>query len=151
MTYTQALDEALCFGWIDGVRRRLDADSFSIRFSPRKSRSIWSLVNVAHVERLTRAGRMTTSGLAAFKTRDARRTGVYSFEKRAAGLAPAYAKRFRTNTDAWAWFQAQAPWYRRTSMHWVMSAKRQETQRNRLEVLIACSGAAKRIPPLRRP
>ncbi|HET9293894.1 MAG TPA: YdeI/OmpD-associated family protein [Gemmatimonadales bacterium] len=150
MIYAQALDEALCFGWIDGVRRSLDADSFSIRFSPRKSRSIWSRVNVAHVERLTRAGRMTESGLAAFKARDELRTGVYSFERPAAALAPAFVKRFRANKAAWAWFQSQTPWYRRTSVHWVMSAKREETRKKRLDVLIGCSGEASRVPPLRR-
>jgi len=150
MTYAQALDEALCFGWIDGVRRSLDADSFSIRFSPRKSRSIWSLVNVAHVERLTRAGRMTDSGLAAFNARDERCTGVYSFERPAAALTPAYTRRFRADKTAWAWFQSQPPGYRRTSVHWVMSATREETRMRRLHVLIACSGEATRIPLLRR-
>jgi uncharacterized protein YdeI (YjbR/CyaY-like superfamily) len=150
MTYAQALDEALCFGWIDGVRRSLDADSFSTRFSPRKSRSIWSLVNVAHVERLTRAGRMTESGLAAFNARDERRTGVYSFERQAAALTPSYTRRFRADKTAWAWFQSQPPGYRRTSVHWVMSATREETRTRRLDVLIACSGEATRIPLLRR-
>jgi uncharacterized protein YdeI (YjbR/CyaY-like superfamily) len=150
MIYAQALDEALCFGWIDGVRRRLDAESFSIRFSPRKSRSIWSRVNVAHVERLMRAGRMTASGLAAFNARDERRTGVYSFEQDRPSLAPAYTKRFRADKAAWAWFQAEAPWYRRTTVHWVMSAKREATRLKRLSVLIACSSEGTRIPPLRR-
>src|SRR5260370_1060901 len=90
LTYAQALDEALCFGWIDGVRRRVDADSFSVRFAPRRPRSIWSLVNIAHVRRLIKAGRMTKPGLAAFEARDERRTGIYSFERRAARFTPAY-------------------------------------------------------------
>jgi hypothetical protein len=93
---------------------------------------------------------MTESGLAAFKARDERRTGVYSFERDGATLAPSYAKRFRADKPAWAWFQSQAPWYRRTSVHWVMSAKRETTRMKRLDVLIACSVEAMRIPPLRR-
>ena len=139
LTYGPALDEALCYGWIDGVRRRLDDDSFSIRFTPRKPRSIWSMVNVAHVERLTAAGRMKPAGLAAFALRDARRTGIYSFEQEAAELAPEYRKRFRARRAAWAWFEAEAPWYRRKVIHWVMSAKQESTRLSRLERLIAAS------------
>ena len=150
ITYTQALDEALCFGWIDGVRRAADADTFSVRFTPRKPRSNWSRVNVAHVERLGRAGRMTKAGLAAFAARDERRTGVYSFEQRPAKLSAAYAREFRANAAAWAYFQQQPPWYRRTSSHWVMSAKRDETRAKRLATLIAYSARRKPIPPLAR-
>jgi uncharacterized protein YdeI (YjbR/CyaY-like superfamily) len=150
ITYTQALDEALCFGWIDGVRRSVGADTFSVRFSPRKSRSTWSRVNVAHVERLIQAGRMTKPGLAAFAARDDRRTGVYSFEQRRVTLSPAYAREFRANAAAWAFFQQQPPWYRRTSIHWVMSAKREETRVRRLATLIAHSARRKAIPPLAR-
>ena len=151
ITYAQALDEALCHGWIDGVRRRLDAGSFSVRFSPRKPRSIWSRVNVRHAERLIQAGRMTKAGLAAFEAREESRTGVYSFEQRRTALTPAYRRRFQASQAAWAWFQQEAPWYRRTSSHWVMGAKREETRIKRLETLIACSGAGTRIGPLRRP
>jgi len=150
ITYPEALDEALCFGWIDGVRRRIDEQSFSIRFSPRKPRSIWSRVNVAHVERLIREGRMMRAGLAAFAVREERRTGIYSFEQKAGELAPAYQRTFRTNAGAWAWYQAQAPWYRRTSTHWVMSAKRAETRERRLAELIACSARKSPIGPLKR-
>lgn len=142
LTYGPALDEALCYGWIDGVRRRLDDESFSIRFSPRKPRSIWSKVNVAHVARLTASGRMSPAGLAAFAQRDARRTGIYSFEQQeAAELAPDYRKRFRAQRSAWAWFEAEAPWYRRKVIHWVMSAKQESTRLSRLERLIAASGS----------
>ena len=151
ITYAQALDEALCFGWIDGVRRRLDADSFSIRFSPRKPRSLWSRVNVRHVERLIRDGRMTKAGLAVFEARDQGRTGTYSFEQRKVELAAEYRRRFREAETAWAYFQGEAPWYRRTSSFWVMSAKREDTRIRRLETLIACSAARVRIGPLRRP
>lgn len=150
ITYAMALDEALCCGWIDGVRRRIDDECFSIRFSPRKPRSIWSRINVAHVERLIREGRMLKPGLAAFEARDEQRTGIYSFERQPAKLAPAYARAFRANVAAWKWYQAQAPWYRRTSTHWVMRAKREETRERRLAELIACSARGSPIGPLKR-
>lgn len=151
ITYAQALDEALCVGWIDGVRRSLDADSFSIRFSPRKRGSIWSLVNVRHVERLVAEKRMRPEGLRVFEARDPERTGIYAFEQGDVELAPAYLKRLRANKAAWAWFSAQAPWYRRTSSHWVMRAKREETRERRLATLIECSAEGRRIGPLARP
>ena len=151
LTYAQALDEALCHGWIDGVRRRWDAESFTIRFTPLKPRSIWSRVNVAHVERLIAAGRMAKAGLAAYTRRDDQRTGIYSFERRAMRLAPEYAKAFRANAAAWAWFQGEAPWYRRTCAYWVMSAKKEETRDRRIAQLIACSSKRQRIPQLARP
>jgi uncharacterized protein YdeI (YjbR/CyaY-like superfamily) len=150
VTYAQALDEALCFGWIDGVRRRVDDDSFSVRFSPRKPRSIWSRVNIRHVERLILAGRMAKAGLAAFQARLETRTGTYSFEQRPTQLDRAYLAAFRRNRRALAYFEQEAPWYRRTSSFWVMSAKREETQQKRLATLIACSAKGERIPPLRR-
>lgn len=149
VTYSQALDEALCFGWIDGVRRRVDDDSFSVRFTPRKLRSIWSRVNIAHVERLTKAGRMKKPGLTAFEARTEGCTGVYSFERQAM-LAPAYARIFRAHPAAWPYYQSQAPWYRRTTTHWIMSAKREETRAKRLAILIACSARGTTIPQLTR-
>ncbi len=147
--YAEALDEALCFGWIDGVRRSLDAVSYTIRFTPRRRRSIWSLVNVRHVERLTKAGRMTRPGLAAFEAREASRTGIYSFEQRPAELAPEYRKQFEAERKAWEHFRSRAPSYQRTSTFWVMSAKREDTRRKRLGVLIACSARGEPIPQLR--
>ena len=150
ITYPQALDEALCFGWIDGVRRSFDQASFSQRFTPRKPKSTWSRVNIGHVERLIRAGRMTPAGLAAFEARDERRTGVYSFEQRRPDLAPAFVRAFREKSEAWAFYQAQPPSYRRTTAHWVMSAKREETRAKRFGVLVACSAGGKRIPLLTR-
>jgi len=151
VTYAQALDEALCYGWIDGVRRSVDEVSFSVRFTPRKPRSTWSRVNVAHVKRLMRAGRMARPGVAAFRVREEERTGIYSFERAAMELAPAYAGRFRADKVAWAHFQAQAPWYRRTTIYFVMSAKKEETRVRRLEMLMAYSRRGVRIPPLERP
>ena len=132
------------------MRRSFDADSFTVRFTPRKPRSVWSRVNVAHVERLVQAGRMTPAGLAAFAARDERRTGVYSFERRPAKLAPGYLKAFRANQPAWDYFAAQPPWYRRTSSFWVMSAKRKETRSKRLVILINCSARRIPIPQLTR-
>jgi uncharacterized protein YdeI (YjbR/CyaY-like superfamily) len=147
MTYSKALDEALCFGWIDGVRRRFDENSFSVRFTPRKARSTWSRVNLARVEAVTAAGRMAPPGLAVVQARDESRTGVYSFERATASLRPSYEKRFRARKQAWGYFQAQAPWYRRTTVFWIMSAKRPETQLRRLDTRITCSAEARPIPP----
>ncbi len=149
--YAEALDEALCYGWIDGIRRRLDADSFTIRFTPRKPRSIWSRVNVAHVERLIREKRMTKAGLAAFEARTDKRTAIYAYEQRPTELPPPLRRKFRQHGPAWKYFQTEAPHYQRTASDWVMSAKREETQIRRLEVLIACSAEGLRIPQLRRP
>jgi uncharacterized protein YdeI (YjbR/CyaY-like superfamily) len=150
MTYAQALDEALCWGWIDGIRRSVDADSFSTRFTARRKGSIWSLVNIRHVERLKSEGRMQSPGLAAFEARDPARSGVYSFEQRTGRLGPELERRFRRNAAAWKHFKAMPPGYRRTAVHWVTSAKREETRLKRLEVLIRCSADRVAIPLLRR-
>jgi len=136
VTYNEALDEALCFGWIDGVRKNLDETSYTIRFTPRKSRSIWSNVNVNHVERLIKAGRMHAAGLEAYARRDPERTGIYAFENRPKELAPDYEKTFRANKTAWKFFEQQPPWFKRTAIFWVMSAKKEETQVRRLDQLI---------------
>jgi len=148
LTYAEALDEALCVGWIDGLRRRIDEDTYSIRFTPRKPRSIWSRVNVAHVLRLIASGRMTRAGLRVYEARTEARTGIYSFEQAEIQLAPAVARRFKAERSAWAYYQAEAPWYRQTSTFWVMSAKREETRARRLETLIRSSAAGQRIPSL---
>jgi uncharacterized protein YdeI (YjbR/CyaY-like superfamily) len=148
ITYSQALDEALCFGWIDGVIHKLDEDSFSQRFTPRKPRSTWSRRNVEHVERLKKDGRMAPAGLAAFKARDKRRSGVYSFEQERPELTSAYVKALRANSAAWTFYGQQAPGYRRLTAHWVMSAKREETRARRLAILIDSSARGRRIPPL---
>ena len=150
ITYAQALDEALCFGWIDGVRRSFDKDSFTTRLSPRRPRSIWSNVNVGHVQRLIKEERMEEPGLAAFNARENKRTGIYSFERRPSELSPALGKRFQSKSKAWAHFQSRPPWYRRVSIFWVMSAKREETREKRLGILIACSGRGEVLPALAR-
>ena len=148
LTYKQALEEALCFGWIDGVVRRLDEDSFSQRYTPRRRGSIWSNINVGHVQRLTREGRMKPAGLAAFEKRDEKRTGIYAFENRPKALPPAMEKQFRANKKAWAFYQAQAPWYRRTTAFWVLGAKKEETQQRRLEMLIDRSARDQAAAPI---
>ena len=150
MTYSDALDEALCFGWIDGVRRGGDEDTFTIRFTPRTPKSTWSAVNIKRVAELEAAGRMHESGLAAFKRRSAERSGVYAYENRQTELSPEYEKELRSNKKAWKFFSAQAPWYRRTSIYWVMSAKREETREKRLATLIAVSAKGKPLPQLDR-
>jgi uncharacterized protein YdeI (YjbR/CyaY-like superfamily) len=148
LTYRQALDEALCIGWIDGVRHSVDAASFSVRFTPRKSRSAWSTVNIKRFQELQAAGRVKPAGRKAF---DARVKSQYSFESRPPALAPAYLRSFRSNRRAWAFFEAQPPWYRRTCSFWVMSAKQPETRERRLGVLISLSERAKGVPPFKRP
>lgn len=151
VTYAEALDEALCLGWIDGVRRRVDDARFTIRFTPRKPGSIWSAVNIARVEELTRLGRMRPAGLAAFARRAEGRSRVYSYEQTAPDahtLAPAYAQRFQAAAAAWAYFTAQAPSYQRTAIWWVMGAKREETRERRLATLIADSASGRRLAHL---
>lgn len=148
LTYAQALDEALCFGWIDGVVHRIDEDSFRQRYSPRRPRSTWSRRNIEHVERLKQAGRMAPAGLAAYGARDEQRTGLYSFEQERPELAPAHVKAIRANEAAWAFYQEQAPGFRRLMAHWIMSAKREETRAKRLALLIDCAARGRRIPQL---
>jgi uncharacterized protein YdeI (YjbR/CyaY-like superfamily) len=152
ITWPEAVDEALCVGWIDGVRKRVDDASYAIRFTPRKPRSTWSSVNVARVAELTRLGRMRAAGLAAFARRAADRTGIYSYEQRAAAaLDPVAERAFRANAKAWEFFQTQAPAYRRTAVWWVVSAKREETRRKRLATLVEDSAHGRRLGHLTRP
>jgi uncharacterized protein YdeI (YjbR/CyaY-like superfamily) len=149
LSYKQALDEALCFGWIDGLRRGIDDDSFSIRFTPRKPGSIWSAVNVRHAGRLIRTRRMRPQGLAAFRARTAKRMKRYSYESAPRELGSAAMKRLRANRRAYRWFAAQAPWYRRTCAFWVTSAKREDTRARRLGALIECCARGVPIGPLK--
>jgi uncharacterized protein YdeI (YjbR/CyaY-like superfamily) len=151
VTYQEALDEALAFGWIDGIRRGVDADSYTIRFTPRRARSIWSAVNIKRVGELTEAGRMRPPGLEAFAKRDPKRSAIYSYERKKAGemtLDPDAMTSVKADKKAWVFFDAQAPWYKRTCAHWIVNAKRPETRAKRLKVLIECSRQGKRIPPL---
>jgi uncharacterized protein YdeI (YjbR/CyaY-like superfamily) len=151
ITWPESVDEALCFGWIDGIRKSLDADSYVIRFTPRKPGSIWSDVNTRRAEALIGAGRMRPAGLGAFAAKDPRKSGVYSFEQRqAATLTRAELAAFKANKAAWIFFEAQPPYYRRTVVWWIVSAKQAPTRARRLAVLIADSAAGQRIGPMRR-
>ena len=148
--YKEALDEALCFGWIDGVRRGVDDDSFSVRFTPRKAKSKWSLVNIKRATELETEDRMHAAGLAAFRARSAIALAPYSFESPPIPLAPGMEKKFRANRGAWEFFQTLPPWYRKTSIFWVMTAKRPETRERRLAQLIDRSAKRISISVLRR-
>jgi len=139
ITYPEALDEALCFGWIDGVRRSLGDDGYTIRFTPRKAKSIWSNVNVRHVERLKKLGRMAPAGLEAYALRDPKKTGIYAFENRPRELSPAYEKKFRSNKKAWEFFEKQPPGFKRLMIFRVMEGKQEETRQRRLAQLIEAS------------
>lgn len=145
MTWSQSVDQALCFGWIDAVRRRVDGDRYTIRFTPRKPASNWSKINVAKVEALRKAGLMTPAGEKAVAARAEHRTGVYSFEQRPQKLPPALQKQLRANSRAWEYYQSQAPYYRRTTAFWVMSARKEETRLRRLAQLIADSALGRRV------
>jgi uncharacterized protein YdeI (YjbR/CyaY-like superfamily) len=147
ITYPQALDAALSFGWIDGVRRSLNGTSYTIRFTPRKAKSTWSAVNIRRVGELTAAGLMAPAGLKAFREHDEKRSRLYAFENRPGQLDPAYAKRFRANRRAWEFFASQPPGYRRTATWWVMSAKQDDTRRRRLDILVESSAKGRRAPP----
>jgi uncharacterized protein YdeI (YjbR/CyaY-like superfamily) len=151
ITYGQALDEALCFGWIDGVRRNLDESSWSIRFTPRRRGSVWSKVNIGHVERLQEAGLMREAGLAAYAKRSEQRSGIYAYESRPQKLDAASEKKLKQNKQAWAFWEKQPPGYRRLTSFWVMSAKREETRAKRLAALIERSGDGERLPQLTSP
>jgi uncharacterized protein YdeI (YjbR/CyaY-like superfamily) len=152
ITWPESVDEALCFGWIDGIRRGIDQDSYSIRFTPRKPTSNWSSVNIARVAELEKEGRMRPAGRAAFERRSAARSGIYSYEQRkAAKLDPDQQRQFESeNADAWAFFSSQPPGYRRTAIHWVVNAKRPETRAKRLATLIEDSAAGRRLRHLTR-
>jgi len=152
MTWPESVEVALCFGWIDGVRRRVDDERYTIRFTPRRPSSIWSAKNIATAEKLIAEGKMTPAGRRAFEARSEERSRVYSFERaQAATLDPTDERRFQANAAAWAYFCAQPPWYRRSAYHWVISAKRAETRASRLATLIADCAAGRPIKPLVRP
>jgi len=149
ITWPQSVDQALCYGWIDGIRRRIDDESYSIRFTPRRPGSNWSLVNVRRALELSEQGLMTPAGLAAFEARDAVRDEQYSYERQSAAFDAAGEAEFRANAAAWAYWEAQPAHYRRGVTHWVTSAKREETRRKRLATLIEDSAAGRWIAPYR--
>jgi len=148
VTWPESVDEALCVGWIDGVRRSLDEEAYTIRFTPRKPGSTWSAVNVKRLAVLSVDGRMLPAGLAAFEKRKAHKTGIYSYEQRPRALPEPYAGMFRKNKRAWAFFESQPPGYRRTATWWVVSAKKEATRLKRLASLIADAEAGRTIRQL---
>jgi len=151
MTWPESVDAALCYGWIDGVRNSIDEVSYRIRFTPRKPASTWSAINVKRVAELRKQGVMRPAGLAAFEARKGDKTGIYAYEQRkSAKLSPAHEKQFRANKKAWEFFQAQPPWYRRTAVYRVISAKQEATREKRLAALIRDSAAGLAIKELRR-
>jgi uncharacterized protein YdeI (YjbR/CyaY-like superfamily) len=143
MTWSEAVDQAICFGWIDGVRRKYDEDSYTNRFTPRRPRSNWSAVNIAKVAELTKNGLMRPAGIAAYEKREEARSGVYAYEN-STEFSAEFEQKFKSNRKAWEFFSSQAPWYRRVSVHRVMSAKQEKTRNDRLEKLIAASEKGER-------
>jgi uncharacterized protein YdeI (YjbR/CyaY-like superfamily) len=151
ITWPESVDQALCFGWIDGIRRRVDDESYTIRFTPRRKGSTWSLVNTKRALELIEQGLMQPTGLAAFEARDAVKDEHYSYERRSAVLDESYEAEFRANVAAWAYWEAQPTHYRKGASHWVMSAKRENTRQKRLAKLIADSESGRWIALYRRP
>ena len=146
ITYQEALDEGLCFGWIDGIIKSVDADSYMHRFTPRKPTSHWSNVNVRRFGELDAAGQIAESGRAAYERRTPERTGKASFELPPAEFTAAQLKKLKSNAKAWAFFDGQPPSYKRVVKHWVTRAKQEATKERRLELLIQCSAKGDRIP-----
>jgi uncharacterized protein YdeI (YjbR/CyaY-like superfamily) len=151
ITYEESVDEALAFGWIDGLTRRIDADRYATRFTPRRPTGNWSQANIRRVGELEAEGRMTEAGMRAFATRPARRPGEYTYETRPPDLPEPYAGRFRRDEAAWRFWSAQRPSYRRSMTWWVVSAKREETRLGRLQALITESGAGRVVDELNMP
>jgi uncharacterized protein YdeI (YjbR/CyaY-like superfamily) len=152
ITWPESVDAALCYGWIDGVRNSIDEVSYRIRFTPRKATSTWSAINVKRVAELTKLGLMRPAGLKAFAARKGDKTGIYAYEQRKnAKLPRAYEQQFRANKKAWDFFHSQPPWYRRTAVYRVISAKQEGTRLRRLAMLIRDSQLGQPIKELRRP
>jgi uncharacterized protein YdeI (YjbR/CyaY-like superfamily) len=145
MTWSESVDQALCFGWIDGVRKSLNDEAYTIRFTPRKPTSNWSAINIRKIGELTEKGVMAPAGLAAYAKRKEEKSRIYGYENRPKEMPEDCAKVFRKNTKAWEFFSSLAPSYQRAAAHWVVSAKKEETKLARLEKLIAASGQGKRI------
>lgn len=145
ISWPESVDQALCFGWIDGVRKSIDHESYSIRFTPRKASSIWSNINIKKVEELSKNGLMTSAGQKAFDLRKEDKSGIYSHEKEDVSLDPVYQKQFMDHQTAWDFFESQAPSYKKVITHWIMSAKQEKTRLSRLEKAIDISKQSKRL------
>ena len=148
-TWSQSVDQALCFGWIDGIRKSIDEVSYRIRFTPRNPKSNWSAINIKKIKELTKLGLMHPAGIEAFKKREEKRSEVYSFEQNKVKLSKEYELKFKSNKKAWEFFQSLPPSTKKPSVWWVMSAKKEETQLKRLDILIKSSEEGKKVPPLR--
>jgi uncharacterized protein YdeI (YjbR/CyaY-like superfamily) len=145
MTWSQSVDQALCFGWIDGIRRSIDKDSYCIRFTPRRTTSVWSKVNINKVEELIKQGLMQPAGLEIYKHRKEEKSGIFSYENEARQLDKELEDRFKVNTSAWDFFSRQTPYYKKMIIHWILSAKQEATRVRRLEKVIAESERQKRV------
>lgn len=151
ITWPQSVDQALCYGWIDGLRKSIDEVSYKIRFTPRRPNSIWSAVNVNKIKELKEQGLMKPAGLAAFAKLEEKKSAIYSFERKTAKLPKEFQDKLKANKKAWDFFRSQAPSYRKAANHWIISAKQEATKLRRLDSLIADSENGKRVKPLRRP
>ncbi|MDX6383437.1 MAG: hypothetical protein QOK48_1010 [Blastocatellia bacterium] len=145
ITWPESVDEALCFGWIDGIRKRIDEESYQIRFTPRKVSSVWSAVNIRNVARLIESDRMQPPGLKAFAARKENRSGIYAYEQRSPELVEPYLGKLKRNKAAWKFFSAQPAGYRKQMNWWIVSAKQEETRLKRLAKLIEASAAGRRL------
>lgn len=145
MTWSQSVDHALCFGWIDGVRKSIDKESYCIRFTPRRSTSIWSAININKVEELGKAGLMRAEGQKAFRLRTEKKSKIYAYEKEPATLDPKYETLFKKHKLAWGFFNKQAPSYKKVMIHWIMNAKREDTRYTRLLKTISESEQQRRM------
>lgn len=145
MSWSESVDQALCFGWIDGLRRSVDAESYCIRFTPRRKNSIWSEINIKKVEELTKARQMTPAGLEAFSFRQTDKSGIYSHESRVQTFSEPFLRLLKANSGAWDFFTKQAPSYQRAITHWIMSAKQEKTRLARLQKLIESSEQGHKI------
>ncbi len=150
MTWSESVDQALCFGWIDGIRKSIDQESYCIRFTPRKPKSIWSAVNIKKIEELTKRELMHPAGLAAFALRTEDKSAVYSYENDPTTLDAELESQLKANGKAWAFFQSQPPYYQKTVVQWILSAKQTATRQKRLDELIADSENGLKIKQLRR-
>lgn len=148
ITWPESVDEALCFGWIDGLRKTIDEKSYKIRFTPRRPNSNWSAVNLKRIEELKQQGLIQPAGLTAYQKWKESKSAQYSYEQQNVDMNPVYLEQIKENPDAWQFYEALAPSYKRASIWWVMSAKREETRLRRLNVLIESSAKSEKIPML---
>jgi uncharacterized protein YdeI (YjbR/CyaY-like superfamily) len=145
MSWSESVDQALCFGWMDGIRKSIDSESYCIRFTPRRTSSIWSAINIKKIENLTKAGLMKPAGIKAFSFRKEEKSNVYSHESQSSELSITYTNQFKQHKQAWEFFCKQAPSYQKVICHWIMSAKQEKTKQTRLEKVISASTQQKRL------